>query len=136
MPQLWNDILEIPEARWIVYGTLLIFAVLIAVYVSVFFRNLAIGENESDETDLLSDFRNLRDQGHLDPTEFDRLKNVIPDNARPELMRGVVSGKENTNQEPVRENEAQTKKFMTLAEAESMKNQDQETADGEDQQHD
>ena len=132
MPEFWNEMMEIPEARWIVYGTLLVFAILVAVYVSVFFRNLAIGQNENESSDLLSEFRNLRDQGHLDEKEYDRLKTVIPENVKPEILRGVGVGDEpHSNDEGV-----EKKTFMTLAEAESRKKSSQNPVDDKMEQKD
>jgi len=113
MPQHWNDILEIPEARWIVFGTLLLFAVLIAVYVALLFRNMADGRDENDELDLLSEFRNIRDQGRLDDDEYERLKKVVPEHAKHELLRG---GEKDEGKHIV-----EKRKFLTLAEAEKLK---------------
>ena len=113
----WNDTLQIPEARWIVFGTILVFAVLVAGYVSLFFRNLAVGKTEESELDILSEFRNLRDTGHLDESEYSKLKDVIPENKKPEILRTSV-GQSESNPDAMGNSK---KKFLTLAEAESKK---------------
>lgn len=124
MPQFLTDIMQIPEARWIVYATLLVFSVLIAVYVSMYFRNLAIGSSQSEDLDLLSEFRDLRDQGHLDDKEYNRLKTVVPENTKHELLRGTGKA-----EKPSELDEPEEKKFLTLAEAESLKNATEDSSD-------
>ncbi len=106
--------MQIPEGRWLVYGTILICAILIAIYVSVFFRNLALGTGGDDTDELLTRFREMRDQGQLDETEYSKLKKVIPDQAKPEALRSI-GRTENPS------GAGDEKKFLTLAEAESRK---------------
>lgn len=125
----WSEVTQIPEARWIIFGTLLLFLVLIAIYVSTYFRNLAIGGSESEDLDLLSEFRNLRDQGHLDNDEYNRLKTVVPENAKHELLRGT-----GTDEQRQEIDKPEKKKFLTLAEAESLKNSTDDPTNTTDQQ--
>ncbi len=72
--------MQIAEARWIVWITLLVISILVALYVVMFFRNLAIGKNEGS-TDYLSEFRKLKDEGKLDQEEFAKLKSAISNTA-------------------------------------------------------
>ena len=61
----WNETMEIPEARWIVWFTILLIAIIIAVYVAKIFRDMAVGENVTTG-DLFSDFDRLRNEGKLE----------------------------------------------------------------------
>ena len=105
--------MQIPEARWIVWGTLLLFVLMIAVYVSFFFRDLAIGNEKSDTTNLLTDFRKMREEGQLDENEYSRLKSRIPDfkNADWSSSESDIDGQETDSE----------KRFLTLAEAQELK---------------
>ena len=86
----FKEIWEIPEARWIIWITLLAAVVLIGVYVAVYFRNLAFGKSDSGSDDL-SQFRRLKEEGKLGDKEFAQLKstlkdqrNLIPDKKPPD----------------------------------------------------
>ncbi len=113
LSEFWSDTLKIPEARWIFFGTILICAVLIAIYFSFFFRNLATGKKDRDPLELLTRFRELRDRGRLDETEYAKLKQAIHGSGNPihpdSDHRDVLDENQNN------------KTFLTLAEAESLK---------------
>ena len=70
--------MEIPEARWIVWITVLATAIVVAIYVAVYFRNLAFGKSES-ASDHLSEFRRLKEEGKLGDKEYAQLKSTIKD---------------------------------------------------------
>ena len=106
--------MQIPEARWIVYGTILICTVLIAVYVSFYFRNLAVGKSNEESTDLLSRFREMRDKGQLQESEYLKLKQSISCDAVYESTGASHPSLDNLTAD-------EKTKFMTLAEAESKK---------------
>lgn len=74
--------MEIPEARWIIWLTLLVIFVLVGTYVAMYFRGQAKGIIK-EQADYLSDFQKLKDEGKLDDEEFGRLKQAIP---RPPLL--------------------------------------------------
>lgn len=117
--------MQIPEARWIVFGTLTLFTVMIALYVSSYFRNLAFGKTEDESTDLMTDFRQMRDEGHLGDEEYSKLKKVIP---RTENITSSVGTQVRSKQTVANENEIEQdpepeKKYLTLAEAQRLKNQ-------------
>ncbi len=77
LSEFWNETMQIDEARWVVWLTLLLILVLIAIYVALYFRNLALGINDGSSEDL-SMFRKLKDEGKLDEQEFSDLKAAIP----------------------------------------------------------
>lgn len=110
----WTEMMGIPESRWIVFGTLLICATLVAIYVSAYFRNLALGKNDDNDADILSGFRKLRDNGQLEEAEYSKLKRAIPvdGNSGSSAVGQPRSVTQPTNPE---------KPFLTLAEAESKK---------------
>ena len=111
--------MQIPEARWIVFGTLTLFTVMIALYVSFYFRDLAFGKSD-DDADLMTDFRQMRDEGHLGDEEFSKLKKVIPKTGDLQTSGVHVGSKQKATSEQEPEPE---KKFLTLAEAQRLKNQ-------------
>lgn len=114
LSEIWGGIIQIPEARWIVLGTLLLFALMIAIYVSFFFRDLALGSKQNETDNFLGDFRKMREEGQLDETEFSRLKSKIPD-----FKEAGWSNQENNNHHGKESNGE--KQFLTLAEAQQMK---------------
>ncbi len=125
----WTEMQEIPEARWIFFGTLLVFAILVAIYVSFYFRNLAIGESDNSDADMLSSFRELRDGGQLAEFEYSKLKRVIPvDGSSRSLTNGLSCD--------VLQPSNPDKPFLTLAEAESKKREAELAIDPEDNQAD
>lgn len=75
----WKQIWEIPEARWIVWITLLAVVVMVGIYIAVYFRNLAFGKSDSG-SDHLSEFRRLREEGKLGDKEFAKLKSTMRNN--------------------------------------------------------
>ena len=76
----WSQIMEIPEARWVVWISLLATAIIIAIYVAAYFRNLAFGKSDN-ASDHLSEFRRLKEEGKLGDKEFAQLKSTIKDQA-------------------------------------------------------
>ncbi len=125
--------IQIPEARWIIAGTILLFVVSISIYIAFFFRNLALGIGESeDSSELLSDFRQMRNEGQLNDLEFSRLKEVLPSNRTDETGLTENNGSQDVGaQKP-------GKKFLTLAEAQRRKqegsgNDETGSVDGKDE---
>jgi hypothetical protein len=109
--EFWKSTMAIPEARWIVLLTILVVAILIGVYVSIHFRNMALGNSEVGSEDHLSQFRKMRDEGQLDDAEFARLK---------QLMRQRQLDENSTGQPQALVIE---KRVLTLAQAEQLKRQ-------------
>lgn len=124
----------IPEAQWIFLGTLLVFAILIAIYVSFYFRNLAIEKSDNTDADILSKFRELRDRGQLAEFEYSKLKRVMPvDGSFRSLPIGL--GSDGLGSDVIRSGNPD-KTFLTLAEAESRKREGKPAIDPENNQAD
>ena len=133
--EYWQSIMNIPGASWIIWTSLLVILILVAVYVVGLVRNLAIGGSDVDETDHLSEFRKLRDQGMIDEEEYKRLTAVVPipipdtqlesklanRDAKPSSVHPApLAGAANSTGEPAR-------RPLTLAEAEALKKKRQES---------
>ena len=73
----WNETLEIPEARWIVWGSILTVLILVAFYVAKKFRDMATGGSGYGSVDLLPDADKLRLEGKLDESEYKKIKSRI-----------------------------------------------------------
>lgn len=73
----WDGVMGIPGATWIIYPSLLIILILIAYYVLIAFRNLAIGGSNAAD-DHLGTFRKMRDEGMLDSEEYKKLAGLVP----------------------------------------------------------
>lgn len=69
--------MAIPEARWVIWLSVLAILIVIAIYVVTYFRGQATGQS-SERIDYLSEFEKLKEQGKLDEEEFGRLKSVLP----------------------------------------------------------
>lgn len=112
--KFWQEMMQIPEARWIVLGTLLLFVLMIAIYVSFLFRDMALGKSDEGSTEILSDFRRMRDDGYLEEEEYTKLKSQMPEFKQAESQ--VQDKSEVSDALPVEE-----KKYLTLAEAQKLK---------------
>jgi hypothetical protein len=76
LQKTWKETLEIPEARWIVWISILVVSLLVAFYVAKKFRDMATG-GSFGSVDLLPDADKLRLEGKLDETEYKKLKSQI-----------------------------------------------------------
>lgn len=76
MLEFWNDIMEIPEARWVVWLSILAIALLAAFYIGKKFRDMAFGQS-GDSPNLISEFEQLKREGKLDESEFAKLKSTL-----------------------------------------------------------
>jgi len=75
--KIWAGASDIPGANWIIGIAGLIISILVAYYFVKLFRDMAMGGGTPEEpTDILNEFRRLRDQGTLDDEEFERLANA------------------------------------------------------------
>ena len=61
LTEWWNGVMDIPGASWIIYPSLLFVLVLIAYYVLLALRNLAVGGAPVSD-DHLGTFRKMRDE--------------------------------------------------------------------------
>lgn len=73
----WEEMLKIPEARWIVWASILIVLILVAFYVAKKFRDMATGGSRYGSVDLLPDADKLLLEGKLDETEHKQIKSKI-----------------------------------------------------------
>lgn len=80
----WNETMQITEARWVVWLTLLLVLVVTGVYLVKLFRDFAFGLRPS-EADRINDLRNLKEIGALSEAEYRR--------AREALSQGVIDAK-------------------------------------------
>ncbi len=74
----WDGVMSIQGARWIIYPALLAVLVLFAYYALTLVRNLAVGQSRAGEFDYLGEFRRMRDEGHLDQSEYKTLAGLVP----------------------------------------------------------
>ena len=118
----WSELMEIPEAKWVVLVAGLAICICAGFYVVKLFRDMAMG-SRSDPTSYITDFQKLRDEGKLNDEEYSRLKQSIPKQLPQEL---VGKGKET---------ETQKKAPLTLAAAMKLK-AEQEMKDGQQKETD
>ena len=72
----WTQLMEIPEARWIVWGTALVVMMLVGFYVAKKFRDMALGSG-SGSTEFLPDIDKMRLEGKLDDSEYQQVKSSL-----------------------------------------------------------
>lgn len=77
LQQWWISVMEVPGARWIIWGSSLAALLFVTFYVLQLIRNLAIGGSRNSH-DYLGEFRKMRNEGKLDDSEYKRLTSVIP----------------------------------------------------------
>ena len=82
--ELWDKLMAIPMAGWIVSFAGLAILLLVAFYVVGKLRTMALGEAE-ESVNHLSDFEQLKNQGMLSDEEFKRVKAIAPQ----PLLEGV-----------------------------------------------
>lgn len=113
----WSELMEIPEAKWVVLVTGLAICICAGFYVVKLFRDMAMG-NRSDPTSYITDFQKLRDEGKLNDEEYSRLKQSIPKQLPKELAGKGTEGAEIEKKAP-----------MTLEEAMKMKAEQEKKTD-------
>lgn len=72
----WNETMEITEARWVVWLTLLLVLVVTGIYLVKLFRDFAFGGRPS-EADRFNDMRTLKEIGALSEAEYRRAREAI-----------------------------------------------------------
>jgi hypothetical protein len=72
----WNETMEITEARWVVWLTLLLVLVVTGIYLVKLFRDFAFGGRPS-EADRINDMRTLKQIGALSDAEYRRAREAI-----------------------------------------------------------
>jgi hypothetical protein len=76
LKKFWNETMQITEARWVVWLTLLLVLVVTGVYLVKLFRDFAFGLRPS-EADRINDMRTLKEIGALNDTEYRRAREAI-----------------------------------------------------------
>ena len=77
MQEFWNDVMEIPSARWVIWIAVLVIAVLVAIYVAKIFRDMAFGRESNESSNFISEFERLKNEGKLEDHEFAKVKSKI-----------------------------------------------------------
>jgi|GEM_PF-3344482 hypothetical protein len=73
LKKFWNETMQITEARWVVWLTLLLVLVVTGVYLVKLFRDFAFGLRPS-EADRINDMRTLKEIGALNDAEYRRAR--------------------------------------------------------------
>jgi hypothetical protein len=98
LKKLWTETIAIPEARGVIWVTVLLVLVLTGIYVAKFFRDFAFAARPS-EADRINDMRKLKEIGALNDAEYRRAKEALS-------ARGPVS-KSQSESEPVQFNQSE-----------------------------
>ena len=77
LKQQWQELMAITGVPWIVYGSLLIILLLIAVYVVTFFKKLASGEFSSGREEDFDVMREIHTRGMIADEEYERAKELL-----------------------------------------------------------
>ncbi|MBX3419749.1 MAG: hypothetical protein KF851_19300 [Pirellulaceae bacterium] len=101
--ETWAKVQEIREARMVIWFSVLAVVILVGVYIMKAIRN-AMLVPEISKTDHMAVFRELRDQGKLDDSEYQKLKQaVIPVGKRPEPVEFQELDRNKDNAEATRD---------------------------------
>lgn len=92
LKKLWTEMIAIPEARGVIWVTVLLVLVVTGIYLAKFFRDFAFAARPSEE-DRINDMRKLKEIGALNDAEYRR--------AREALSAGVSNPKPQSETEPV-----------------------------------
>ncbi len=76
LQKFWERLNSAPEARMVFWLAVLAIVIFVSIYIVKTIRDWMIG-GMANESDHLSTFRELRDQGKLDDEEYKRLKSAI-----------------------------------------------------------
>lgn len=89
--QLWVEALDDPIGKWIIWLTLLLILIVIAVYITKWFRDLAVG-GSNEGLGQWSEFERLFAEGKLSQWEYRRLKSTVPKRMADEMLNHSASG--------------------------------------------
>ena len=84
LKKYWYELMEIPEAKWIVLVAGLAICVCAGFYIVKLFRDMAMGSG-TNPVSHITDFQKLRDEGKLNDEEYAALKQSIPKQLPKEL---------------------------------------------------
>lgn len=71
--QFWVESMEIDAVRWVVWGTILLMLLAVAIYVVGKLRSM-FHDTTPDRQSYLGSFRDLRDQGLIEDDEYAKLR--------------------------------------------------------------
>lgn len=83
--------LTTPVAQTVIWVTVLVIALCVAAWVVLKFRDLATG-NAAPSSDLLSNFREMHQQGELEDTEYRTIKTMLGGKLKDELKDARETG--------------------------------------------
>ena len=78
------DFLQTPTGKVVIMLSLLAILVIVSVYVVLKFRG-RIGDDQANAQDMMTNFREMHDQGEISDAEFRKLKTVLGDKMQEEL---------------------------------------------------
>ncbi len=78
------DFLQTPTGKVVIMLSLLAILVIVGVYVVLKFRG-RIGNDQPNAQDMMTNFREMHDQGEISDVEFRKLKTVLGDKMQEEL---------------------------------------------------
>jgi uncharacterized membrane protein len=91
LQQQWQDLMAIPGVPWIVYLSLLVVMVLIAVYVAGFFKRLATGQLGFDHEEDFDVIREIHGRGMIADEEYEKVKQLITEKTDVDRLLNVKS---------------------------------------------
>ena len=89
LKQRWQELMEIPGVPWVVYISLLIVMVLIAVYVVNLFKNLATGQIGNSHEEDRNIIREIHGRGMIADEEYERAKQLLNEKADVDKLLNV-----------------------------------------------
>lgn len=76
LQKFWNETMQITEARWVVWLTLLLVLVVTGIYLVKLVRDFAFGQRPS-EADRINDMQTFKQIGALSDAEYRRAKEAM-----------------------------------------------------------
>ncbi|MCA9175657.1 MAG: hypothetical protein KDB14_14330 [Planctomycetales bacterium] len=90
----FREFLNSTQAQVVTWMTVLLILLVVAYYLVKRFRDQS-GDDRSTANDMLTNFREMREQGDISEFEFRRLKTVLGDQLVEELTESTDAGKGN-----------------------------------------
>ena len=85
----WQELMSISGVPWIVYGSLLIVLLLIAVYVVTFCKKLASGEFSGGREEDFDVMHEIHTRGMIADEEYERAKELIKEQTNVDRLLNV-----------------------------------------------
>ncbi len=108
LKKFWVETMEIDAARWVIWSTLLLILIIVAIYTVKFFRDQAFGAEGGGDGSLLDEIRRWKQSGIVDDDEFAQVQEIAAQRVRQELVgnrgtgvgAGVASGIDTNQPKP------------------------------------